>query len=596
MVNIEEIRVYYESLEQAEFFIKPIIEKIFQKHHLDVPIKIVQLYKSRNNKNPSYLFYSKSIASIIYRKNPDILVTAIQKNKEEPLCLIEISAAVFTEDHELQRFDALDTALANNCVGIKISSFRRSRSSFGGNTNYDHHEMYAILFKKHAKHAFFLEWPTTSNGFAVSTDGIYLSNPSNTQYLSEILSECIDEVLQNGYTEKYLENIISQISKIEYFSDWIKTVEDFELQSPESLSSSRTKWHSKHPDVGIPALEIKVNRMGHEMNPENGMINKYGSQGITQTTRFVFDESYDRWYTYSSNEQKIKDFVKETKLKTAYDFLHCFLLGTNLIKFEEFKKLDKQFQDSNDLLIDISLKENDLKCFNEMKKELKIIFSYSELIKIQNKNEESRVIFRWDKSKLLSLNTNNLSNITPITQKRMGETEVTYVSAHYAFREKLDCDLVHISYPGELGTPFLPEPEDGRAQKRIYFDIISKTENNVYICESKSNDLRGVMDDVEKLSIVGKYSKTFHEKFLSLHFDIADSSVVKVGVSFIEPESFSLDDFMTETLSLLDYFILLKNSSKKYCFYSKNNNKWNLEIEDDFVLPTRYEVVKKKLH
>ena len=592
---IEEIRIYYESPENAEYFVKPVIQEILKNQKLEVPIKIIQLYKSRNNKNPSYSFYSKSVAPIIYRKNPDILVTIVQEKKESPLCLIELSASVYTEDHELQRFDALDTALQNNCIGIKISSFRKSRSGHGGNAKYDHHEMYAILFKKYSKCAFFLEWPTTNDDFAVITDGVYLSNPPKMQHLYDILLTCFKEIVQNNYTQNFAQNVEKNLQKIEFFKNWTDAIKKFNLESPSSLNSNRTKWFDNHPDIHKSALEIKVNRMGHEMNPENGMINKYGSQGIIQTTRFVFDDMVDQWYTGSSNVKKIKDFVDTTKLKHAYDFLHSFLLGTNLIKLEEFKKLDRTFQGSTDSLIDVNLEKSDFKNFNQMRKELRLIFSFSELIRIQDKNMKTRVILRWDKSKMNTLNSDNLPNITPIGDKQMGESEVTFIAAHMVFREKLGGKIIHISYPGDLGTPFLPEPEQGRTQKRIYFDILAKTKNNnVLICESKGCDFKGVCEDIEKLSITKKCLKTLQEKFLSVHFNIKSTCIVEIGVAFIEPEKFSVDEFKKQNLKKLDYFIMIDNTQKHFLYYSKTNDKWNEEIKEPFILPQRFEIVRKK--
>ena len=54
--------------------------------------------------------FSKKIAPIIYWKDPDILISLVKDDVEHPLVLLEFSTAVFTEDHELQRFDGMLTA------------------------------------------------------------------------------------------------------------------------------------------------------------------------------------------------------------------------------------------------------------------------------------------------------------------------------------------------------------------------------------------------------------------------------------------------------------------------------------------------------
>lgn len=107
---IEEIRIYYESIEQANHLIYPIIKNKISENK----IKLVRL-------KGSYEDYSKRVAPIIFWKNPDILITVIKNKEEFPLVQIEFSNAVFTEDHELQRFDGLVASAENNCIYAKIS-------------------------------------------------------------------------------------------------------------------------------------------------------------------------------------------------------------------------------------------------------------------------------------------------------------------------------------------------------------------------------------------------------------------------------------------------------------------------------------------
>lgn len=111
---INEIRIYYESIEQGANYIKPIIENSLRKNKLNVDVKLIRL-------KGSYSYYSQKVAPIIFWKDPDILITSVIDDVEYPLLLIEFSNAVFTEDHELQRFDGLVASAKNNCVYVKIS-------------------------------------------------------------------------------------------------------------------------------------------------------------------------------------------------------------------------------------------------------------------------------------------------------------------------------------------------------------------------------------------------------------------------------------------------------------------------------------------
>ncbi|MCL2598041.1 MAG: hypothetical protein FWD66_10435, partial [Paludibacter sp.] len=94
-MNIKQIRIYYECLEQAENYIKPIIEKVIDKKVVE--IVLVKRPKTTNDLN------NGSIAAIQRMTTPDALITGIVNDKEYPLILIEFTEAVTTEDHELQR-------------------------------------------------------------------------------------------------------------------------------------------------------------------------------------------------------------------------------------------------------------------------------------------------------------------------------------------------------------------------------------------------------------------------------------------------------------------------------------------------------------
>ena len=141
--KIKEIRIYFESVEQANHFMKPTIKNSLKRINIDVPIKLVKL-------KGKYLYYSQKIAKIIYWKDPDILISIIVDNEELPLLLIEFSNAVFTEDHELQRFDGLIAAAENDCIFVKISPLQKeSPSDHGGNVEFDFMKPYALIFREY---------------------------------------------------------------------------------------------------------------------------------------------------------------------------------------------------------------------------------------------------------------------------------------------------------------------------------------------------------------------------------------------------------------------------------------------------------------
>ncbi len=85
-------------LEQAAHFIKPIVEKIISTYDEKPEIKLIQSNKKGN--------YAKELMSVLSQKDHDIFASIVKDEKEFPLFFLEVSFAVPTRDHILQRFDA----------------------------------------------------------------------------------------------------------------------------------------------------------------------------------------------------------------------------------------------------------------------------------------------------------------------------------------------------------------------------------------------------------------------------------------------------------------------------------------------------------
>ena len=142
---IREIRIYYESIEQAYHYIFPVVQETVKQLSREIEVKLVKMKKE-------YTYYSKRIAPIFFWKEPDILITLIENGEEYPLLLIEFSTAVFTEDHELQRFDGMLAAAKNNCIYVKISPTRKeSPYAHGGKIEFDYVQPFRLIYSRYKK-------------------------------------------------------------------------------------------------------------------------------------------------------------------------------------------------------------------------------------------------------------------------------------------------------------------------------------------------------------------------------------------------------------------------------------------------------------
>ncbi len=276
----KEIRIYYECLEQATHFIKPILEQseAFRKKHIG--IKLIKL-------TGNFAFYSKLVAPIVYLKDPDILITLIENEIEYPLFHLEISTAVFTEDHELQRFDGIVAAIENNCIYGKLSPINKtSQSAHGGNTNFNYLTSYKAIYEKFGKLAFHFDWACDDKGNVIVNPN-YLSCPAEAKPIALFLQRLVAFVSAEKINfSKWQDEFENELLHEKYFLQWVDELKEFALPDLNSLNTSRTEWIAKEKE-----LHLKINRFGHAMDPERGMLAYYGTVCDNTVSKMLFDKS-----------------------------------------------------------------------------------------------------------------------------------------------------------------------------------------------------------------------------------------------------------------------------------------------------------------
>ena len=118
-----QVRLYYECLEQALFFFVPSIRQAFGAR---AEIALVRLTKLSTES-----VVAEKLALPLALKNPDGLLTEVIDGVEYPLAWIEVSTAVDTQDHELQRFDSIVAASYSQIPVIKVQAKRASGADHG---------------------------------------------------------------------------------------------------------------------------------------------------------------------------------------------------------------------------------------------------------------------------------------------------------------------------------------------------------------------------------------------------------------------------------------------------------------------------------
>jgi hypothetical protein len=582
-----EIRVYFESIEQAHNFIKPIILQALEQIGGSSRVKLVKL---RGN----YELYSKNIAPIIYWKNPDAVISCIKDGVEYPLVLIEFSSCVFTEDHELQRFDGLVAALNNNCFYAKISpSHKSSSSAHGGNTKYDYAAPYASIQNLYGKTFFHFDWKVDSRG-VVENDNNLLSYPKKIEDFELFLKTLILQAAKVDFQKDWMKVTTEELKNHKSFSDWFSQLALIPTKDLTKLQTSRTKWVIKDPLLGRAALELKLNRFGHAMDPERGMLAYYRTISETIISKMQFSESNYSWFHGVSEQINIEKQIETVGLTRAYDFLICFAMGSGLNKNKDFMEVVKNFEKdkSSNLTIDLTifLQKN----FAQLNKPLRTIFKYSSIFAIEDVEGRKRIIFGWipyNEHIIFSANK-------PITQiferTSLDEDDVTYISVHNILVPN-GYKILAVSYPGAQGDrKILIAQGTGRDQPREYIDIIS-------FLPSKYTNLQENKGKYSKAAIQGdinelvqyKKNKVYQKGLTSFQEVFAPESLgteLRIGVGFWSSESFLVSKVKDLDLNEVDYFVAIQRDGKKWSIWSKGKNDMFKTTEGCVSVPKTFDV------
>lgn len=580
---MKEIRIYYECLEQVEHFIKPILESSeeFQKSLFE--IKLIKL-------TGNYEVYSENVAKVVFLKDPDILITIVENKIEYPLFQLEISTAVYTEDHELQRFDGIIASVESNCIYGKLSPLsKKSINAHGGNTKFNHITSYSIIYKNHKVMSYHFDWPCNANGSVVVNDD-YLSCPQQIASLESFLKCLMKFASKEFKPSNWILAFENSLLEIQHFIDWNKELEAFELQDITKLKTSRVEWKESEN-----VFHFKFNRFGHAMDPERGMLAYYGTLNSSVISKMIFDIDIEAWFKTVSNEKNIREYIKSNGLNNTNDFLKMFVLAAGLHNNNDFVKIADSFSSTSGT-IEIDLSEFVSNNFYSVNKPLRIIFRFSKEFHVYDNKENLQVKFHW-KFNVAPFDFSKFPAVTPLSKRTyLDEDFVTYICVHNVLRENA-YKLIAVSYPGAQGDRVaLDDTEEGRTRTRKYIDIISYLpKSHTSIQENKGYYQRGeIQGAIDKIALY-KTDET-HIKSVETILDFFDKEapkVFKIGIGFWASKRFTLAKIQELSLEELDYFVYIKSDISEWIIYSTGENPLFKKTSGVINLPDTYEVAEE---
>ena len=567
------IRIYFECLEQAQFYIKPALESAFLK--LDIQNYSIDLIKMAPQSVDKYgglkKKYSASVSRIMLLKKPDVIITAIRDDIEIPIFIMEFSTAVFTKDHELQRTYGFKISELTGAIYVKVSSVDKVTEGHGGDSNYDYVQTYSMFYNLTSELSFHINWEVNSDDKSVLIKHPeYKSIPSTNTKLIHLFYLSLSSFISNLSNENWKHRFNDLIREDHIFSEWLNRIEKFnDFENIQKLQTPRTNWTDCHPVISGNTFTLKFNRFGHAMDPEREMLSYYSAfyrkDDTTFVSKIVMDPAREQWYTGTSKENKIRKLLSSRGIKSKHDLINLLFLGANLPDYESYFDPNEEL----DLVHDITqyAKEN-IQSFNAPIRNIILNSSYLHL----TDGRENEIYLHWKVVDPVDFDLSEAPLITEVCQceNYLTEDQIGYIAANDFFEQNA-IRVFSVSYPGaQSDTPLLPNKHSGRTQDRTYIDIIAIKDKYLIFQENKGKyKQREVQNDISKLSrfrtnanyiesindFKNKYKLSTDELILGIGFGVNSESKFFESMSKIDCEE-------------IDYFFTVLNEKKQWKVFS----------------------------
>ncbi len=566
-MKIDVIRIYAEVLEQGIDF-----KEYFQSIGIECPI--INIYTKKVH---GEIVSSDSLVSRIRKsKDVDVLITAICNNQEFPLLMVEYSTAVPTDDHKMQRSDVYYWGAAYKTPIMKIYPLNKGMAQDfgGGNKITDADEI--VLAKHHGAIFYPIQWHTMPDSYVLNTKPNALSCIASNNEIKTVLFQLLKCFDDNSTIESFYNSLL-----LNYDQQYSHILTQRNVNNIKSLitNSTRFRWEDDN-------LTVKINRFGHAMDPDRGVLffvnmlvgvdHTVTEIQINRDLDFNARGGYAALFDALSRKNELSSYVKnlirtQNNIFSDENALHIFVTALNLPT-----SLFTKVSTAKYTIDDVSLYEFLIK---HPSISIKSIFFLSSKLILTDQYRRTICSVSWNSTPIKQyLNTLYEANytsleISSLSHSAAKEDIITYASVE--LYKKMQCDLLAVSYPGAQGDRCILSGGIGRKVLRTYIDIIAYHENagvaTIYLEECKDEISRSVGDarklnsfitDEEKLRGLSTIYKKIrgHESPLSLNIGIGakySSMPPAMDVDYIF--MFRIDDSCTEK-TVVNYNIAIINT------------------------------------
>lgn len=244
-MKIDELRIYAECLEQGLDFKDYLLE-------IDNSLLIRNIYLPKFKNEP--LETDSALLKILKLKSFDLVISIISSDGEIPILLVEYSTAVPTDDHKMQRSDVYFWSGIFKIPVMKISPL--SKNSFGkhgGGDKIGNDDEFLLALSNNAI-VYFIDFPHRNNVLLASKQR--LSCIAKNDVIKDVLSRLIEKVKCYEDFAKLYEDLLHSLRK-----------SAGNIESLKNVFVNSTRFSIEGADI-----VVKINRFGHAMDPDRGIL------------------------------------------------------------------------------------------------------------------------------------------------------------------------------------------------------------------------------------------------------------------------------------------------------------------------------------
>ncbi len=577
-MKISEIRIYAEVLEQGIDFNNYVHQAGFEGNIINVYTKKMHGEFSEND----------SIIDRIRKvKDVDVLISAISENNEYPLLMIEYSTAVPTDDHKMQRSDVYYWSSIFQVPMMKISpSTKGMDQQFGGGAKITNEKEQFLAFHRGA--LFFpIKWNTPDNENVLPTKEKSLSCIPYSNKIEEIVRLIIVLFVKNKNIDVFYKELINY-----YSNTYREILDNTSLTDVRNsiVNSTRFHWYNEK-------LSVKINRFGHAMDPDRGVLyfvnmivgaqNTITEIQVNRPDDISARGGYNALFDALTNKAELINYVtsiinNSNNIFTDDDALYVLTHGLNIENSIQFERISEhQYKIKDETLRSFLLTHNSVVA--------KTIFFLSTKLKLTDKNRNTICTIVWNQTPIFEyLNNIKTTNkapivIQPLSLNKAKEDIITFASVE--LYKKLNYDLLAVSYPGAQGDRCILTGS-GRNVLRTYIDIIAykKSAEGIQVFLEECKDLFSKsQSDIEKLnnilnSDIGREGvKNLFQKVINqdqineIYISIAAKEAVQLQ-RFLIDYIFMFNVSYDENYTYIDYTVAVINTNLVTKFSPLENN------------------------